>query len=296
MADAKTTHNDPRVTPARGDLAAKHLEGRVQAQRYVEGTPRQVVTPSAPVRHEPRPDALLDTEALRGEIVTVYDTTEEGWSWAQLQSDNYVGWLPTDALGPVGAPPTHRVTAVRTLTFPAPSLKTTPLEGLSFGCRLAIARIDEPFAITAANEFLPLKHLTDVNAQERDFVSVAERFVGVPYLWGGKTSFGLDCSALVQLSLNACGVRCWRDSDMQEVSYQPEIKPAEDFSNLQRGDLIFWEGHVAIVRDGSTLIHANGHHMAVAIEPIADALARNRADGIALSSVRRLEGLVRSDQ
>jgi hypothetical protein len=300
MADPKVIHqpihDDPRVTAARGDIAAKHLEHRVQAKRYVEGAPRQVLAPSAPVRHEPRPDALLDTEALRGEIVTIYDTTEEGWSLGQLQSDNYVGWLPTDALGPVGASPTHRVAAMRTLMFPAPSLKTTPLDGLSFGCRLAIARIDSQFAITAVNEFVPLKHLVDVNAQEQDFVSVAERFLGVPYLWGGKTSAGLDCSALVQLSLNACGAPCWRDSDMQEISYQPEVKPADDFSNLQRGDLIFWEGHVAIVRDQSTLIHANGHHMAVAIEPIADAVARNRADGIALSSVRRLEGLVRGDQ
>jgi hypothetical protein len=288
MAEAPPIHDDPRVTPARGDIAAKHLEHRVKAERYVEGTPRQVVAPSAPVRHAPRPDALLDTEALRGEIVTVYDATEEGWSWGQLQSDSYVGWLPTDALGPVGAPATHRVAVMRTLMFPAPSLKTAPLEGLSFGCRLAIARIESEFAITAANEFVPLKHLTDVNAQERDFVSVAERFLGVPYLWGGKTSFGLDCSALVQLSLSACLAPCWRDSDMQEVSFLPEIKPATDLSNLQRGDLIFWEGHVAIVRDRSTVIHAHGDHMAVAIEATADAVARNRADGIAISSVRRL--------
>jgi hypothetical protein len=295
MADARAIHDDPRVTPARGDIAAKHLEGRVEAARYVEGTPRQVTAPAAPVRHAPRPDALLDTEALRGEIVTIYDATEEGWSWGQLQSDGYVGWLPTDGLGPVGVAPTHRVAAMRTLMFPAPSLKTTPLEGLSFGCRLAIKRTDSQFAITAANEFVPLKHLVDVNAQARDYVSVAERFLGVPYLWGGKTSFGLDCSALVQLSLNACGAPCWRDSDMQELSY-PRIEPADDLSDLQRGDLIFWEGHVAIVRDGSTVIHANGYHMAVAIEPIADAVARNRADGIALSSVRRLEGSMRGDQ
>jgi hypothetical protein len=292
MADPSSIHDDPRVTPARGDVAAKHLEHRVKASRYVEGTPRQVVAASAPVRRDPRPDALLDTEALRGEIVTVYDATEEGWSWGQLQSDNYVGWLPSDALGPVGAPPTHRVAAMHTLMVPAPSLKTAPLDGLSFGCRLAIARVEPPFAITAANEFVPLMHLADVNAQERDFVGVAERFLGVPYLWGGKTSFGLDCSALVQLSLSACLVDCWRDSDMQEQSFLPEIKPAADLSNLQRGDLIFWDGHVAIVRDRSTVIHANGYHMAVAIEPTAEAVARNRSDGFEISSVRRLDGLV----
>jgi Bacterial dipeptidyl-peptidase Sh3 domain/NlpC/P60 family len=293
MADPLAIHNDPRVTPARRDLAAKHLEHRVKAERYVEGTLRRVVAPQAPLRSEPRPDGHLDTEVLKGEIVTVYDTNEEGWSWGQLQSDNYVGWLPTEALGDVGPEATHRVAGARTLVFPAPSIKVAPLESLPFGCRLAIARIEPPFAVTAANEFVPLRHLVDVRHQERDFVGVAERFIGAPYLWGGKTNFGLDCSALVQLSVNACGAPCWRDSDMQEVSFEPRVEPAAGLSNLQRGDLVFWEGHVAIVRDNATLIHANAHHMAVAIEPIAEAVERIRAaTGCDISSVRRLEGLV----
>jgi dipeptidyl peptidase-like protein/NlpC/P60 family protein len=296
MADPLAIHGDPRVTPARPDLAAKHLEGRVEAARYVEGELRKVVAPQAPMRHEPRHDALLDTEALKGELVTVYETTEEGWAWGQLQSDSHVGWLPAEALGDVGPRATHRVAVMRTLVFPAPSVKTPPIEALSFGCQLAIARIEPPFAVTATNEFLPLRHLVDAHHQERDFVGVAERFLGVPYLWGGKTSLGLDCSALVQLSLNGCGVTCWRDSDMQEVSFLPEIKPKSDFSNLQRGDLIFWEGHVAIVRDDATLIHANAFHMAVAVEPIAEAVARIRAAGFEISSVRRLEGLARAGQ
>jgi len=296
MVDPRSIHEDPRVLPARPDLAAKYLEHRVKAARYVEGTRRSVVAPQAPVRSEPRPDGHLDTEVLKGEIVTVYDTNDEGWSWGQLQSDNYVGWLPTQALSDLGPEATHRVAVARTLVFPAPSIKVPPLESLSFGCRLAIARIESQFAVTVANEFVPLRHLVDVHHQERDFVMVAERFIGAPYLWGGKTNFGLDCSALVQLSLSACLVTSWRDSDMQEQSFIPKIEPAADHSNLKRGDLIFWDGHVAIVRDGSTLIHANGHHMAVAIEPIADAVARNRAAGLEISSVRRLEGLARKDQ
>ena len=294
MADG--LHNDPRVTPARSDLAAKYLERRVKAARYVEGTLRKVVAPQAPLRSEPRPDGHLDTEVLKGEIVTVYDANEEGWSWGQLQSDNYVGWLPTEALGDVGPQATHRVTVARTLVFPAPSIKVPPLESLPFGCRLAVARIEPPFAVTATNEFVPLKHLVDVHHQERDFIGVAERFIGAPYLWGGKTNFGLDCSALVQLSLTACGVPCWRDSDMQEQSLLPAIEPAADLSNLRRGDLVFWEGHVAIVRDDATLIHANAHHMAVAIEPTGEAVARIRAAGFEISSVRRLEGSARPGQ
>jgi cell wall-associated NlpC family hydrolase len=296
MADALSIHGDPRVTPARPDLAAKHLEGRIKADRYVEGTVRKIVAPHAPLRDEPRHDALLHTEALKGEPVTVYENSEEGWSWGQLQSDSYVGWLPTEALGDVGAEATHRVAATRTLVFPAPSIKTPPLETLPFGSRIAIARVEAPFAITAANEFLPLRHLVDMHHRERDFVGIAERFLGVPYLWGGKTSLGLDCSALVQLSLSACGMPCRRDSDMQEASLASKIEPAADLSNLQRGDLIFWEGHVAIVRDKSTLIHANAYHMMVAIEPIAEAVERIRAAGFEISSVRRLEGSARKGQ
>ena len=284
--------NDPRITPVRPDLAAKHLEGKVTAARFVEGQLREVVAPQTPLRRDPRPDALLDTEALKGERVMVYDTTEEGWSWGQLQSDNHVGWLPTEAMGELGPPATHQVAVMRTLEFPGPSIKIPPIESLSFGCQLAIARVEGPFAVTPTNAFVPFRHLVDVSHREPDFVTVAERFLGVPYLWGGKTSLGLDCSALVQLSLNSSGLPCWRDSDMQEQSLGPPIQPAADLSNLQRGDIIFWKGHVAIARDHATLIHANAHHMAVAIESIAEAAARIRAAGHEISSVRRLQDLV----
>ena len=127
-----------------------------------------------------------------------------------------------------------------------------------------------------------------MNEREGDFVAVAERFVGTPYLWGGKSSLGLDCSALVQLALTATGVACLRDSDMQEQTLGAPITIAGDLSKLTRGDLLFWNGHVAIVRDTATLIHANAYHMAVAIEPVAEAAARNRAAGSEVSSVRRL--------
>jgi hypothetical protein len=287
--DPPPAHHDPRVTPARPDLAAKHLENKVEAARYVEGRTRQVIAPQAPVRRQPRSDEGLDTEALKGELVTVYESTDEGWSWGQLQTDQHVGWLPTEALGDAGERATHRVAATRTLVFPGPSVKLPPLESLSFGCRLSISRIEPPFAVSDTYGFVPLRHLVDIDHRDADFVAVAKRFLGTPYLWGGRTSLGLDCSALVQLSVNAAGMPCWRDSDMQEQSL-PAMTPAADLSDLQRGDLIFWPGHVAIVRDGSSLIHANGHHMAVVIEPIADAVARFREAGSGISSVRRLKG------
>jgi cell wall-associated NlpC family hydrolase len=274
--------DDPRLTPARPDLAAKHLEGTVSAARFVEGELREVVAPHAPLRRSPSHDAPLDTEVLKGERVTVYETTEEGWAWGRLVDDGYVGWLPAEALRAPGPAPTHKVAVPRTIVFPGPSIKLPPVETLSFGCRVTVARVEGSLAVTTAN-YVPARHLAPLGAHEPDPVAVAERFLHAPYLWGGKTSLGLDCSALVQLSLTACGIPCPRDSDMQERA----VGAAVARENLRRGDLVFWPGHVAILRDGATLIHANAFHMAVAIEPIGDAIARIRAAGSEVTSVRR---------
>jgi cell wall-associated NlpC family hydrolase len=255
----------------------------------LDGRPYEVAEPTAPVRRAPFPDAPLDTEALKGERVTVYETTEEGWAWGQLAADGYVGYLPAGALREPGPAPTHKVAALRTLVFPGPSAKLPPVEALPLGCRLAVARVEEPFAITASGGYVPARHLAALDSSERDFVAVAERFLGAPYLWGGKTSLGLDCSGLLQVALTACGVPCPRDSDMQETALGKPLSPPFDLSKLRRGDLIFWSGHIAIVRDAATLIHANAFHMAVAWEPIAEAIGRIRARWGEVTSVRRLK-------
>jgi cell wall-associated NlpC family hydrolase len=279
---------DDRVTPARPDLAAKHLEGQVEAARFVEGTPQEVIEPQAPLRQTPLPDAPLLTEALMGERVTIYETTVEGWAWGQLEADHYVGWLPANALAAPRMAPTHRVAALRTLVFPGPSIKLPPIASLPFGACVAVMRNQDMFAVTAAGGYVPVQHLAAVDSTESDFVAIAERFVGTPYLWGGKTSLGLDCSGLVQVALTACGIACPRDTDMQEHALGEALAPTADFSNLRRGDLVFWQGHVAIARDATTLLHASASHMAVAIEPIADAISRIRATGSNVSGVRRL--------
>ena len=279
---------DPRVTPARADLAAKELEGKVSAARYVEGRVCEVVEPQAPLRLEPRPDAPLATEGLKGERVVIYDANAEGWAWGQLAADGYVGWLPANALAEPGAAPTHKVAVPRTLVFPGPSIKLPPLEALPFGARLAIARTHGRFAVTQSGAYVPDIHLAPLDAYEADFVAVAERFLGVPYLWGGKTALGLDCSGLVQIALTACGMSCPRDSDMQEAALGAPLPATDGLSDLKRADLVFWKGHVAIARDRSSLVHANAFHMAVAIEPIADAVARIRGAGGEITSVRRL--------
>jgi cell wall-associated NlpC family hydrolase len=279
---------DPRLTPARADLAAKELEGKVEAARFVDGRLYEVIEPQAPLRGEAAPDAPLLTEALKGERVTIYDMNAEGWAWGQLAADSYVGWLPANALTPAGAPPTHKVTALRTFAFPGPSIKLPPHEALPLGARLGIVRVEDRMAVTRFGAYVPSPHLAPLDIDEPDFVAVAERFLGVPYLWGGKTALGLDCSGLVQVALTAAGLSCPRDSDMQEQALGAPTGTAADLADVQRGDLIFWKGHVAIARDQATLIHANAFHMAVAIEPIAEAVARIRAAGSEVTSVRRV--------
>jgi cell wall-associated NlpC family hydrolase len=285
---AKGSGLDPRVTPARPDLAAKHLAGTVQAARFVEGKPYEIGAAQAPLRGTPAHEAELLTEALKGERVTIYDINEQGWAWGQLAGDGYVGYMPASALVAPGPHPTHKVTALRTFVLPGPSVRLPPLETISFGSQLAVTGVDGLFATTASGGHVPVRHLAPVETMETDFIAVAERFVGIPYLWGGKTSLGLDCSGLLQLALAACGIACPRDTDMQERALGSALARKE-LDQLRRGDLLFWRGHVAIVRDHATVVHANASgHMAVAIEPIAQVIARVRTISGEITSVRRL--------
>jgi hypothetical protein len=279
--------DDPRLTPARPDLAAKYLEGKVKAARFVEGEIFEIADGLAPLREGPSSDALLVSQALKGERVTIYDRNGEGFAWGQLNGDGYVGWLPDRALAKPVAAPTHKVTALRTFAFPGPSIKLQPVETLSMGAMLTVLREDGAFAVTREGWYLPRLHVGGIDEMAADFVAVAERFVGTPYLWGGKSSFGVDCSGLVQVALNAAGTGCPRDSDMQRDGLGRVLSPAES-RHLQRGDLIFWNGHVAIARDGDTIVHANAHHMATTIENTRDAIARTKAAGNEITAIKRL--------
>ena len=279
--------DDPRLTPARPDLAAKYLEGKVKAARFVTGEEFSVIDAIAPLREAPAGDAMLLTQTLKGERVTIYDRNGEGYAWGQLNSDGYVGWLPDAALGKPTAVPTHKVTALRTFAFPGASIKQPPIDTLSMGALITVAREDGAFAVTREGWYLPRRHVGGIDAMEPDFVAVAERFLGTPYLWGGKSSLGIDCSGLVQIALTAAGTGCPRDSDMQQDGLGRTLTPAE-MKKPQRGDLIFWKGHVAIVRDAHTIVHANAHHMATAIENTIEAIARIKAAGSDVTAIKRL--------
>ncbi len=237
----------------------------------------------APLLRAPRPDAMRDSELLFGEDFAVYDTDMEGWCWGQSLRDSYCGYLAKDALGP-RVTPTHRVCALRTFIYPVANIKAPPIMALSFGSLLDIIKSEGDFLRLANGFFLWSSHAAPLSLPETDFVAIAEQFNGTPYLWGGRSSLALDCSALVQLSLQAAGRTAPRDSDMQEHSLGMAVNGA-----FQRGDLVFWKGHVGIMQNETQLLHANGFTMSVYSEPLEIARARIISKGGGdVTSLKRL--------
>lgn len=263
---------DRRLTPANGRVAHVSLKGQVGAETYVEGVWARVTAPFADLMHAP--EGLRDRQLLCGARVRVLER-RAGHAFVQAERDGYVGYLAEAALGPDLAP-THRVAAPATHLYPAATLKQPELALLPFGAELRVLGEAGRFAELAGGRFVPKVHLRPVDERADDHVAVAESFLGSPYLWGGNTRDGIDCSGLVQLSCWACGLPCPGDSDLQQAALGRLLAPEEP---LRRGDLLFWKGHVAILADAGTLIHANGHAMAVSYEGLAAAVARIAAAG-----------------
>jgi cell wall-associated NlpC family hydrolase len=276
---------DPRMNAYRTDLADARLEGRVNAARFVAGEPARVATGTASMREAPFEEARQGSELLYGERVAVFER-RQGWAWVRNATDGYVGYVREELLGAAEASaPSHRVTALRSYLFDAPDLKTIPRAVLHLTSRVTVTDRHGDWARVADDGWLWAMHLAPLAELERDPVAVARRFMGAPYAWGGRSTTGLDCSALVQLALAACGIDCPRDSDMQEASVGTVV-PSLDAA--RPGDLLYWPGHVAFLVEGDRILHANGHHMAVAEEPHADFRARNMAKIGDVRTVRRI--------
>ena len=282
---------DLRITPVRPGLAAQHLAGEVESERYSEGVARQIVVGAAPLRASADAGSRLDTELLFGELFTVYDI-KEFWAWGQAGHDSYVGYVPVEALGPVGGAPTHRIGALASHLYAEPEIKAPIVTRLSLAARVRVVSGGSRFAeIEHAGQhaYVPLKHLAPIASYTDDYAGAAERFVGVPYLWGGRTSAGADCSGLVQTALAQAGIVAPRDSD-QQCAWSGANGTGVSPSEMTRGDLIFWGGHVAIAVDAARIVHANGSAMAVSIDVLGEFAARvEAADGpiLAIHRLRR---------
>lgn len=263
---------DPRITPARPDLAALHLQGVVEAETFASAQPMRVTVAIAPLSHAPDAEGEMASQLLFGEDFTAYEV-EGGWVWGQSALDNYVGYVPEACLSPMpdDAPaPTHRVCAMQALVYPEPDLKVRPIGALPFGARVSYTEHEQGYAALDVGGWSPLVTLGPVADAKPMWVSTAERFKGVPYLWGGRSPAGIDCSGLVQAVLHSAGYACPRDSDQQMASIGREVAA----SGLKRGDIVFWKGHVGIMTSPSRILHANAHHMEVAEEAFETARAR----------------------
>ena len=277
---------DPRRHAFRPDLADASLRGKVQADRFVEGEIKRLIVPSIELHAAPRTDQPATTEVMWGEDIRVFEEAKD-WAFVQLLGDGYVGYLAREALGPATEALTHRVSCQWGYGFKAPNIKSNLRMVLPMGARIA-GDLQGDFLTLTGGLYMPRQHASPLASSAPDFVAVAERFLGTPYRWGGKTALGLDCSGLVQISLHAAGVDCPRDSDMQAAEVGV-ILPKADWSHLQRGDLVFWRGHVGVMTDPAHLLHANGHHMAATRELLVTVIGRAEATGSAVTTVRRLK-------
>jgi cell wall-associated NlpC family hydrolase len=288
-----------RLTPAREDLAADYLRGRVEAPRYASGTARQVAADALPIRRTPEPSGMQETQALFGEVFTVYDEAE-GWAWGQSAFDDYVGYVEAAGLSPEVRTPTHRVTALRTYRYPEPDLKRPPVGLLPMNAKLAIEGTSEDgkYLREAGGAWVFAGHTAPMRDRAADPVAVMEAYLGTPYFWGGRTSLGLDCSGLIQQGYELAGLAIPRDADMQEAWFASAGRAEMIFEEggarlweegaLQRGDIVYWPGHTGVMVDAERMLHANATAMATTCDPLRPVAERlEREEGTAVSSIVR---------
>jgi cell wall-associated NlpC family hydrolase len=267
---------------ARPDLAELALEGLAPAAAYRPTEAHQCVVAAAALREAPDAAAPQQDQLVFGEVFDVLEA-RDGWLWGRARRDGYVGFVRVEALVSGVKVPTHRVSALRTYAYAAPDLRGEPVMLLSLNALVTAGERSGRFVHIAGAGWVAESDLADFLHFDAEPAAVAERFVGTPYQWGGRESLGLDSSALVQQALYACGKGCPRETGEQADIGAPVAPEA-----LRRNDLVFWPGHVAVLLDSSTVVHADAHHMAVAVEPLAEVIARQRAEGAGEPMFRRL--------
>lgn len=277
---------DPRITPARADLAAVHLRGQVEASHFVEGRKLQVANGRVALRRIPSGEASLETELRFGESFIAYEE-KNGWIWGQAESDSYVGYARATRFGPFNGEATHRVTALGTPLLLAPDVKASARDILPMHALLRVLGEEGRF-LRLAEGYVFSGHASPVDHAVPDWVTTTESFVGVPYVWGGVTPRGLDCSGLVQTALASARIRAPRDTDMMEDALGKSIPVDDELNGLQRGDLVFWKGHMGVLLDAKRLIHANAFHMQVRVEPLRFARDRIAASDGPIRTIKRL--------
>jgi len=278
---------DHRLHAYRQDLADARLKADVEAARYVEGRPGQTAVGVAPLRRAPANDAPLMTEILFGEDVVVFEN-RDGWLWVQSELDGYVGYAPATSVRDQRFAPTHQVSALRSFLYPVPDMKAPPLDCLTQTTTVRVEEADEKFSRLAGGTWVYSKHLDPVGTVATDPLAEARRYMGVPYLWGGRSSLGLDCSALIQLVLASCGLAAPRDTDMQQRAIGEPVAFDGNASGLRTGDLVYWPDHVGIFQAPDRIVHANATDMQVSDWDLAELIAHvRRLDGNDVSAVRR---------
>jgi hypothetical protein len=273
---------DKRITPARPDLAAAHLKGKVEAARFVEGEKHSIGLGRMPLFAKSTYPSEQQSELLHGEVFTVYERGA-GWAWGQAKSDGYVGYIIGGMLRDLLVPDT-RVIALMAPVYGAPDIKAPAHDWLPLNAVIQSDGEGKDFVKIAPHAFVHYRHLAPLSEHAADFVSVAERFLGAPYVWGGKTAGGLDCSGLIQTSLAAAGIAAPRDTDMMEKALGLPVSR----DDITRGDLVFWKGHMGVMLDKTRLLHANAFHMEVFVEDLDQAIARIEKSAGPVTSIKRL--------
>ena len=263
--------NDPRFFASNGRVAPIELRGIAEAERFVDGERCHVAAPFAPLYSLHGEE--LATQALFGEEFRTLER-RAGRAFGQLTKDGYVGYAPSECIA-AAKENSHRIVVLSSHFYSFPDIKSPARQGPTLGGEFRAIAEANGFLEVEGEGFIPSRQAKQLADRPTDFVSVAEKFAGAPYLWGGKTCFGIDCSGLVQVAIQEAGRECSRDSDQQELEFTNQI---EDNRSRRRGDLAFWKGHVGIMIDADNLLHATAHGMAVVVEPFSR--VRNRIDSL----------------